>query len=74
MTAKMVELSINKPVLLSGKVWRVAGWYSSGLVELKNTIYPFNNSTRHWTDRMYTAVDSITDLNGNFFNFEYEGK
>ena len=72
MSENKVELIIGKTVLLHGKTWKVAGWWVSGLVELKNKVFPYNNSTRSYTDTAYAPVDSITDLNGKHFNFEYE--
>ena len=70
--AKKAELLIGKTILLNGETWKVAGWYVSGLVELINRVYPFNNSTSHYENKIFTSVDSITDLNGKSFKFEYE--
>lgn len=70
--SELAELVINKSVFFQGKVWKVKGWYASGLVELSRDFQPFNNSTRLVKDRISTTVTSITDLNGKAFKFEYE--
>ena len=69
--SELAELVINKSVFFQGKVWKVKGWWSSGLVELSRDYQPFNNSTRLVKDRIYTEVTSIRDLNGKAFEFEY---